>query len=296
MNIKEAKEIDLVQYLSKLGYEPANKVGNNYWYHSPFRNERTPSFAINFRTNEWYDWGEGKGGNIVDFGILYHRCTVANFLNKLEGSAIALSKTGRQTQSNAIDAVEKNEIKVMSVRTLFSFPLLHYLEKRKIPKTIADQYCSEIAYKLHDKNYYAIGFPNNSGGYELRNQYIKAAASPKDITFIDRGAKDVAVFEGFFNFLSYQTLYHNEPNINTNFLILNSTSFFEKSLSLMQDHKHTHLYLDNDKTGTKFTEMAIAKDKEKFIDERKLYHNYDDLNDWLMNFGRTEKHRIMHKL
>jgi hypothetical protein len=29
--------------------------------------------------------------------------------------------------------------------------------------------------------------------------------------------------------------------------------------------------------------------KEKFIDERGLYKNYKDLNDWIMHFGQTQK-------
>ncbi len=296
MNIEKAKEMDMVQYLSKLGYEPADKKGHNYWYHSPLRDEKTPSFKINTKRNEWYDWGEGIGGNIIDFGIRYYNCSVAEFLQKLDGPSIAISKHEKQSHSTNAKDEDESQIKVLSVHSLSSFPLLKYLEKRRIHSGIADQYCSEVRYQLNNKVYYAIGFPNNAGGYELRNEYIKAASTPKDITFIDRGAKDVAVFEGFFNFLTYQTLYHNQQDNLRNFLVLNSTSFFEKSLPLMQNHSRAHLYLDNDKTGQKFTDMAISLNKEKFIDERKLYHKYDDLNDWLMNFGRLEKQRLMHKL
>ena len=295
MNIKEAKEIDMVEYLSKLGYEPADKKGHHYWYYSPFRNERTPSFKINTKRNEWYDWGEGKGGNIIDFGIRYHNCSVADLLQKLDGPSLAVRKRERQSNASNGNGEEENQIKVLSVHLLSSYPLIKYLDTRRIHKDVADQYCSEVRYRLNNKVYYAIGFPNNSGGYELRNEYIKAASAPKDVTYIDRGSKDVAVFEGFFNFLTYQTLYHKQEDVLRNFLILNSTSFFEKSLTLMQNHNEVHLYLDNDKTGNKFTEMAVALDKQKFIDERNLYHKYDDLNDWLMNFGKPEKHRFMLK-
>jgi len=40
----------------------------------------------------------------------------------------------------------------------------------------------------------------------LRNEYFKGSSSPKDVTLIENGAKTMAVFEGFFNFLSYLTL------------------------------------------------------------------------------------------
>lgn len=293
MNIKEAKAMDLVAYLSTLGYEPAYKQGNNCWYHSPLRDERTPSFSVNFKTGEWYDWGEGKGGNIIDFGIRYHNCSISDFLQKLDGPAISRHQLPPQAKNVKVE--EENQIKVLSVHLLSSFPLMKYLEKRKIPHEIADQYCSEVRYQLNNKVYYAIGFPNNSGGYELRNEYIKAASTPKDITYIHRGAKSLAVFEGFFNFLTYQVLNRQQAPETTSFLILNSTSFFERSLPLMQQHHRVHLYLDNDKTGQKFTDMALQQDKEKFIDERKMYQQYGDLNDWVMHMGKAEKHRLIHK-
>lgn len=294
MNIKQAKEVDLVTYLLKLGYQPAYTSGRNKWYYSPLRDERTPSFSVNFKTNEWYDWGDGKGGNIIDFGILHHKCSVEDFLQKLEREMPGIARPAIQQQP--ADKKEADaEIKVMAVSTLHSFPLLRYLEKRRIPLDLAHQYCKEISYQLHNKNYYAIGFPNNSGGYELRNEYIKAACTPKDVSYIDRGANSVAVFEGFFNFLTYQVLYQKQNAEERNFLVLNSTSFFEKSLPLMQQHDRVHLYLDNDKTGQKFTDMVLQQDKQKFIDERKMYQQYGDLNDWIMQIKKQDRHRLMHK-
>jgi hypothetical protein len=73
---------------------------------------------------------------------------------------------------------------------------------------------------MHNKKYFAVGFENNSGGYKLRNKYFKGSSSPKDVTQIRfSGAKGIAVFEGFFSFLSY-------PVINRLFLILKMICFF----------------------------------------------------------------------
>jgi hypothetical protein len=135
----------------------------------------------------------------------------------------------------------------------------------------------------------------DAGGYELRNETFKGSSSPKDITFIDNGAKDMAVFEGFFNFLSHRTMYYKQEDPLNNFMILNSTSFFEKSIPKMQEHTHINLFLDNDKTGQKFTMFALSIDKEKFKDERKLYQKYDDLNDWLIYIGQSQKQQLRQK-
>ena len=73
-----------------------------------------------------------------------------------------------------------------------------------------------------------------------------------------------------------------------NFLILNSLSFFERSLLLMEKHESIHLYLDQDNAGRKCTSLALKRSLQ-FKDESKLYKGYKDLNDWMMNFGKLEK-------
>jgi DNA primase len=296
MTIKQAKEMDMVNYLSRIGYEPSDIRGNQYWYKSPLRDEADPSFKVNRKMNRWYDFADGKGGNLVDFGILYHGCSISDFLQKLDSPALTVAAPKQTVQHTNIPEDEKNRIEVLTVKPITSLPLISYLDKRRIAREIAHQYCREVTYRLNDKNYYAIGFKNDAGGYELRNEYIKAASSPKDITFINNNAKDIATFEGYFNFLSYKTMYHKQEEPKRNFLVLNSASFFEKSLPLMQSHEHASLYLDNDKTGNKFTEMAIKLDKQKFSDERLLYRNHNDLNDWQMHIGQQPKQRLRQQL
>ena len=55
MSCQQARQIDLVEYLSQLGYNPQKVKGPDHWYLSPFRKERTPSFKVNRRLNVWYD-------------------------------------------------------------------------------------------------------------------------------------------------------------------------------------------------------------------------------------------------
>jgi DNA primase len=297
MTIKEAKEIDIVDYLSRLGHSPVKISEPHYWYNSPIREERTPSFKVNRRLNRWKDWGSGQSGNLVDFGILYHNCDISEFLKKINdaGGILRHNQISKDYAANSED--KQNEgIKITAVKPLTSFPLVRYLHQRRIPIAIANEYLKEVHYELKGKKYYAIGFKNDKGGYELRNQYIKAASMPKAPTWIKNDADKLKVFEGFFDFLSYLTMHKNQPVPATDFLILNSTSFFETSMSKMQGYKRTSLFLDNDKTGQKFTEMALNIDKEKFKDERSLYQKYDDLNHWLTNFGLHQKQQARPKM
>jgi len=296
MTIEKAKDIDLVDYLATLGHHPTRISKPHYWYKSPLHDERTPSFKVNRQLNKWYDFSEGKGGNLVDFGVLYHRCNVKDLLERLDMPGMSFNP--HQLQQNATSGQEedKNKIRILTVKPIVSLPLIKYFRGRRIPDAIAAQYLKEVTYTVKGKNYYALGFKNDAGGYELRNEYVKNSSSPKDSTLFDNGAKDLAVFEGFFNFLSYRAMYDKQEVPDRNFLILNSTAFFEKILPRMQEHQHVHLYLDNDKTGQKCTLQALALDNQKFRDERGLYQKYGDLNDWLVHIGQSQRQRLQQKL
>lgn len=65
MNTNEAKRIRIEEYLHTLGYNPVRRQGDSLWYKSPFRDEQEPSFKVNMERNLWYDFGAGRGGNII---------------------------------------------------------------------------------------------------------------------------------------------------------------------------------------------------------------------------------------
>src|SRR6185312_1567633 len=168
--------------------------------------------------------------------------------------------------------------------------LCRYLKQRRIEEFTANKYCYEVQFKNgeNEKIFKAIGFKNNAGGFELRNEYFKGSSSPKDISYLDNKADNLSVFEGFFDFLSYQSLHENQQQSLKNFLVLNSTSFFQRSLQLMEEHGTIHLYLDNDQTGKRCTEIGLKR-SPKFQDGSKLYKGYKDMNDWIVNFGKQKQ-------
>jgi len=299
MNCEQANQIDLVDYLHALGYDPSKIRRDDYWYLSPLRNEKEASFKINKIKNVWYDHGLGKGGSLVDFAKEYFRCNVSEALQKIVSfqqqnnlSKNIATRPPVQLQNILPDDKDAGEtaIKIIAASQPIKDPsLCRYLEQRKIDKKIADKYCHEVIFTMSDKEkeYRAIGFKNNAGGYELRNEYFKSSSSPKYVTYMDNKASNVKVFEGFFDFLSYQTIHQNNEQHLTNFLVLNSLSFFDRSLLLMEKHESIHLYLDHDKEGIKCTD--IAKNRSlKFIDESKFYKEHKDLNEWLMNSVKPE--------
>jgi hypothetical protein len=308
--IQDAKQIDLVQYLEKLGHQPKNIKNHDFWYSSPLRAEKTPSFKVNTKINCWYDFGTGKGGTIIDFGIEYFKCSVKEFLGRLkENNHIIPRQTVLPRRDDLKFRIEENQsgkIKILDFHSIKSPALTDYIKSRSIDLEVAKKYCHEVNFELYNRTHTAIGFKNDTGGFELRNAQFKGGSSPKFTTLICRDAdyNDLSVFEGFFNFLSYQTDQQKNQNMNgslserqPSFLILNSLSFFEMSRSLMERHKLVNLYLDRDKAGIQHTQQLLHRG-DKYIDCSTIYKGFKDYNDKLTNkpFKEEQTKRLKRRL
>ncbi|MGH2622734.1 MAG: toprim domain-containing protein, partial [Sphingobacterium sp.] len=267
------------------GYTPTTIRNNDFWYKSPLRDERVASFKINRKLNKWFDYGLGEGGNLIDFAIRLHHCSVSELLANFQ-SIKSLTKNKVVYPPNMHKPESKLEIK--AIHNLRSEWLLKYLQERKISIQIADQYCKEITYKIHLKTYKGIGFQNDSAGYEIRTPRFKCSTAPKAFSSIINGSDKVSVFEGFMDFLTYRTLLENQDMEQMDFIILNSISFFEKARSTMEQYDKILLYLDRDSAGVNMTKYALALNA-CYIDKSFLYQNCKDLNEWAILTQRKNK-------
>ena len=289
MNCKQANQIDLVDYLNSIGFQPNKIRGENYWYLSPLHQERTASFKVNKTGNIWYDHGIGKGGKLVDFVCLYLNCQIPAALQKIADCSVTGNFSFHQQKSVDFPPhVEDGAIRIFSVKNPIVNPtLVVYLKQRNIDMGVANEFCREVWYKTEENTFCAIGFKNNSGGYELRSPNFKGAVSPKYITWLDNKADSISVFEGFFDFLSYQSM-KDLREAPTNILVLNSLSFFTRSVLLMEKHEKIHLYLDNDKAAKKCVTQAMQR-TNRVIDKSSLYKGHKDLNEWLVSLAAPQQ-------
>lgn len=173
-----------------------------------------------------------------------------------------------------------HSIVVEKVRPLESLALLDYLTERSIDLAAARAHCSEVHYHVAGKSYFAVGFRNDAGGWELRNPRFKGSSTPKNITTLDNGSDTAMVFEGFIDFLSYLSLKANPtPAIDTT--VLNSVTNLQKAVPFLSCHRVVHAFLDNDDAGRK----ALARLEESLpstevIDQSVFYCNHKDLNEY----------------
>ena len=287
MTTQEAKNIRIADYLQSLGYTPVKQQGNSLWYKSPLREEKDASFKVNTELNKWYDFGLGKGGNIIALAAeLYHSEDVACLLKRIEERTPYIRPASFSSNAQQSD---NRTYRGLRVGELSSPALITYLQERGINIELAKRECRELRFMNADKPYFAIGFPNMAGGYEVRNRYFKGCVAPKDITHIRQQGEPRNVcylFEGFMDYLSFLTIRMKNnpqyPRLDTqDYIILNSVSNLVKVESLLATYAQIGSFLDNDQAGQNACETLKAKFGERLFNKSLYYRDYKDLNDYL---------------
>lgn len=270
---KEAKNSDINDFMKHCGHKPAKEKENETWYLSPFRQEKDPSFRINNSLQLWYDYGIGQGGDIIKLGCLLFSCDVAGFLERLERENFSFSQQERTK-------IVETKSKIISIETLSDPLLIKYIEERAISKEIAKEYCKQVNYSVGSNQFKSIGFPNRSGGWELRSKNFKGATS-KDLSLILRNSNIICVFEGFFDLLSYIQLKPEESKTQ-DLLSMNSLALLDKSCEVLINYKEIRLFLDNDESGKVASGKLLGMQLSLVIDNSKQYSAHKDLNEHLV--------------
>ena len=277
MNIDDIKKISLVEFLNQLGYQPTGRDSKGLWFYSPCRSERKPSFHVNPRKGIWFDFGSGAGGDI--FTLAGELCNSTDFIRQAEFIAEKMQMPVSKPYKPE-PFIEQPTFEDVRVSKLESPALLKYLADRGIPRNIAQRWCVQVDYRLHDKDYYAIGFENNAHGFELRSSFFKGSYPPKHITHIAEGNARCNVFEGFIDFLSAERLGYND-GLDT--IVLNSVSNLQKAIPALGNYTVIQCYLDNDTAGRAALARLRREFGDKVMDKSAFYPNHKDLNDYLMS-------------
>ena len=159
--------------------------------------------------------------------------------------------------------------------------MVSYLTGRGIDPAIARTYCREVRYTIGGKEYFAVGFRNDAGGWELRSARFKGGSSPKHITTLDNGSDMAMAFEGFIDFLSYLSQNGN-PSPSIDSIVLNSVVNLHKAVSFFSRHRVVHALLDNDDAGQKaLARLGESLPSSEVIDQSVFYRDHKYLNEYL---------------
>ncbi len=285
--IEIMKRMPLADFLARLGHEPCRRSRNELWYRAPYRSERTPSFRVNVEKQFWYDFGLGNGGDIFTLA--------GEFLQSDDFMAQA-----KFIAETANVPLEKRTVPVFSPKPsepafedVEVTPLCHsvltgYMAERGIPEEVARRHCCRIDYKAHRKRYFAVGFPNMEGGYELRSRYFKGCIPPKSISLVkakNSTANVCSVFEGFMDFFSAVTLGMAK---GCDCLVLNSVANVEKAMKHLDGYRRIDCFLDRDDAGRRTLATLKERYGERVFDRSALYNGCKDLNEFLQQTTKKQ--------
>jgi hypothetical protein len=294
LNASDIKDqVSLVALLTNLGYKPSRKSGKEMMYLSMLRDSDTdPSFAVNDKLGVWYDHGAGKGGNIIDFGLAYWPAlSFREVLKKI----VEVSDTPVSVPLGAAEKCRKRRHavkvpyylveKIMDLGN--SDAITAYLESRDV-WAAAQGRLKEVYYYVEDemkfrKYFFAAGWQNESGGWEVRNKYFKGCLGIKGLTLIPGDDTRLAVFEGYLNYLSWLT---TNTHATETALILNSLSLLQAGIKTGQHYPQNDLYFDHDEKGRAATLIYIEAVPGSY-DKSAIYEGYNDFNDWLTGAQET---------
>ena len=295
-DLSRIKRYPIVEYLERKGIKPVRKTPTYVMYRSPLREETHPSFKVDTEKNLWIDYGEGRGGSIIDLCMRMEGCTLSEAIRRLGQNA-----PDNGTYNFLNDFVPNNPQPAMAVngaRRLIEISdtlsphLQDYLTKERcINLEKAMPFLKCISYEVRNRLYQAIGFANLSGGYELRDdKTFKGTIAPKDITpiFTD-GTEPVCIFEGFMDFLSFLSM---KEEITNHCLVMNSVSNVARTIRYLNDRHLTHIraFLDNDEAGRR-TVQDFIKAGFHVEDMNIHYQDFKDLNDFHVSRVREQQKR-----
>lgn len=295
MNIDHANAIPMPDILAKLDIHPKRINADKVLYSSPLRKEKTPSFWVYLKTNTWYDYGAACGGDLVAFVRQYLKATredhtTVDALRWIRNMALSeMMMPHVQFQANGITATEP----ALSVRSenLIEHPaLIRYLVQRGIKLEVAKDHLKQVTIdnKATDKSFFALGFKNEEGGYELRNPFFKGSTRPKTISFIrDQRppAQRIHLFEGFMDYLSLVSRF-GPDYLDGDSIVLNSVSCLSKAYPFIRDYgyKVACSWMDNDKSGVNaarlLSEFLKTQQDMQHVRMNRLYASYKDVNEW----------------
>lgn len=264
---------------------------------SPFRDERTPSFHILAGGYGWIDFGDGTKGGVIDLVMRLEHCDryfAIKRIIEIKNGGRFFVPTSKQTSRSAYRQVPA--LKVVSSAFVSDDTLIRYASRRGISEEVLRLYCREVAVRKGRSNSVQsyIGFPNNGDGYVLRSaesgpggkrctNSAPTYLSPDGILTAEPADCTIAVFEGFFDFLSFIERRRSEHGIlpGCDICVLNSVTNIKRSLDFILGHESINLFLDNDTAGRATSEAIIESAQGvSVLDHCGEYAGYGDFNEF----------------
>lgn len=251
-------------------------------------NDCDPSLSVNDKLGVWFDHGIGKGGNIIDFGIIYWKDLKFSAVVEKIRDTLAMEPAAPKLLRSQVNFRIPNYT-VYEVKPLGTHPAINeYLLSRGVFH-VAKAYLKEVYYYVEDdngvrKNYFSAGWQNDHGAWEVRNRLFKGCMGTKAITSIPGHPKNVAVFEGFIDFLSWKK---EHPDDVRSVIVLNSVTLWQHGVNKAKAFSCIDLYFDRDPSG-KLATRDFLKALPYATDRSSTFEGFKDYNDKIQASQKEE--------
>ena len=150
--MNDLKNIGIRQFLARRGIQPKYECNGYGMYLSPLREERTPSFKVDYVQNLWYDFGLGEGGTLLTLVMRLERCNSREAVRRLQNGekrdagSVSLSPGVGERPAAGGPLPVLRPAAVPALRILSDAPLRHpalvgYLSSRGIVPSVAAAFC-----------------------------------------------------------------------------------------------------------------------------------------------------------
>lgn len=275
MNCEKIKQnVSIRSVLESFSLFPVKENRRTAFYFALDREEKVPSLCVDFIKDIAFDFGTGKSYDVITIVQQIKKCSVSEALKYLSSFNFPVN-----IERFAEEIQPGTSYRILKVEEVRHPALIQYLDSRKVSEQ--KKWVREVHYELDGRKYFGIGFKNDSDGFEIRNKYAKLCLGSKDVTWINNSNNmnnEVAVFEGFFDYLTFRTV-QRQFGLDCDCLILNSTAMLFKAEKILKEYRKILLFLDNDANGN-FVVSKIKKEYHDVEDCSILYHDFKDMNEW----------------
>ena len=290
--LNQVYALDLSEYLRSLNIVSISDDGHRAVFPSPFGKEPHHFLSIDKVENRFYDSALQKGGNLIDFGMLYHQCSLPDFLEQIK-TRFPLKSEARDTP---LVAPEQEPVTVFGMEKGITAPhLLQYLEALRIPPAIANAHCHQVSYDYYGENFEGIGFRNDAGGYAIIIPQGKLMSEPQDISTKKGTSGKVDVYQDFTDYLNTIKTRDSVLKQDNSTVILHDFSLFEKARPHLEKFDQVNLYFHNSAEGRLHTQYAQWLDDKKYKDFSKLYAKHDSITAMAIDKNRAERERLKNR-
>ncbi|WP_316786577.1 hypothetical protein [Pedobacter frigiditerrae] len=239
------EQATLCVLLSRLGYHPAKSSGEELLYKNVLHKfEKVPTLVVNSQLGLWFDRLTKRSGDLLDFGMAFWAelspLEVSEKIGQLCGPFKDLQARADKQHTRKRRAVKIPQYHIGEIRQLGGNSEISDFLKSKGIWEISFGHLKEVYYYVIDekkkrKDFFAAGWENENGGWEVRGRNYSSCLGPKGMSFIQGQENKLVVFGNYTEYLNWR---YEFKTSDASVLVLNDPDFLTaacKRLSKFKD-------------------------------------------------------------